>query len=216
MPLPFPPAIRQLLDEHHAGGVTEEDCRACSSPCCSQGGFAILENLPLIYDRYRRGTLARQDFPLPCDLSLREFLLTCFDITERGTGRGRRQQEIVLLHMRSLSGDNQLITVPAVGEYYEVRSQLFADNPWLNRGCVFLSHKCPAGAEDDSDPSRHCLLHDPRSATHLTAKPIDCVYFTCSEPLEARLPSEHDSERWFRALAAAFPQSQRRLADLLV
>jgi hypothetical protein len=212
----FPPTIRQLLDEHHAGGVTEADCSDCSSPCCTQGGFAILENLPLIYERYRQGALRRPDFALTRGLSLRDFLLTAFDITERVTGRGRRQQEIVLLHMKSLSGDNQLITVPAVGEYYEVRSQLFADNPWLNRGCLFLSHKCPVGGEDDDDSSRRCLLHEPQSATHLTAKPIDCVYFTCSEPLEARLPSEQDSERWFRALAAAYPGSQRRLADLLV
>lgn len=210
-PLPFPAPIRALLDTHHAGGVVEADCRACSAPCCSQGGFAILENLPLIYERYRRG-LRRRDHTFAGGLTLREFLLTYFDITQRATRLGRRQAEIVLLHMKSLSGDGQLITIPAVGEYYEVRSQLFADNPWLNRGCVFLSAR--TGSEDDA-LERSCLLHDPQSSTQLTTKPIDCVFFTCSTPREGRLPSEQESERWFRALAAAYPGSGRRLAELL-
>ena len=207
---PLPASITALLDAHHAGGVGEADCRACSAPCCAQGGFAILENLPLIYERYRRG-LRRRDYSFAAGLTLREFLLTYFDITERATGR-RGQAEIVLLHMKSLSADGELITVPAVGEYYEVRGQLFADNPWLNRGCVFLSAKT---VSEDDELKRSCLLHDPKSRTQLTAKPIDCVYFTCDAPREARLPSEQESERWFRALAAAYPRSGRRLAELL-
>ena len=42
----------------HSDAVTAQDCEASSSPCCSHGGFAILENVLAIYDLYQGGTPA--------------------------------------------------------------------------------------------------------------------------------------------------------------
>lgn len=212
-PTAFSGVIRAILDEHHANGVTEGDCGSCSSPCCTQGGFAIYENLPLIYARYQNGILKRADYNFDEGLSFRDFVFKHFDLTIRETGRGAEKREILLFHMKSISSEGHLITIPAVGEYYEVRSQLFSDNPWINQGCVFLSQKYPILTEEEADPDaedetpRRCLLHDSKSGVQLTAKPIDCVFFTCSAPLEARIPSEKMSERWFRALAKDYPGS---------
>jgi hypothetical protein len=211
--VPYPQEILELLERHHSDGVTEKDCLACPAACCSQGGFAILENVLLIYEHYRTGQLQRRDFTFPTKLSLSEFVYTFFDLTSHETGSKRHQQEILFFHMKSLSSDGQLITIPAVGEYYEVRSRLFEDNPWLSRGCVFLNRQHAAWDSEDHEP-RHCLLHVPDSERTLTRKPIDCVFFTCNEPLEARLPDEEQSDRWFHTLAVAFPDSVRRFREL--
>ena len=60
--LPLLPNVADQIAAHHEGGITEQDCLACSSPCCSQGGFAILENVIQVYDRYKAGRLKRDDF----------------------------------------------------------------------------------------------------------------------------------------------------------
>lgn len=85
----------------------------------------------------------------------------------------------------------------------------------MNRGCVFLSRRTPASPEGDAGVRRGCLLHSPESNARLTAKPIDCVFFTCVEPREFRIPSEPMSERWFRALATAYPGSVERFRRLI-
>ena len=98
----------------------------------------------------------------------------------------------MLFHMRSLSQDGTLIGIPAGGDYWEIRAELFQQNPWLNRGCVFLSHKVGNWPEDDRDASRHCILHTPSSGTNVTAKPIDCVFYTCNKPIDGRVPPKNN------------------------
>ncbi len=232
-PQPLPDKLRALLAEHHARrspshpgascrdartgrpstGVAAEDCDRCSSPCCLQSGFAILENVLLIHDRYRRG-LVRGDHAFAPGLSLGDFVETYFDVTVRGTGAAGGARELLLFHPRSLSADGHPIVVPEVGEFYETRAALFDANPWLNRGCVFLSRRRPAWPEDDGDSGRCCLLHDPASREQITAKPIDCVLLTCESPGEIREVAERTSDRWFRELAIAFPGSVARYRKL--
>lgn len=215
MELPYPEPIVRFLKQYHAGGVTEADCRACSSPCCSLGGFAILENVVQIYDVYRRGGLRRAGYEYEPGLSFADFVFKYFDVYKKKVPVDGGEVTLLLFHMRSLSQGNHLISIPAGGDYWEIRAELFQQNPWLNRGCVFLSHKVGNWPEDDRDASRHCILHTPLSGTHVTAKPIDCVFYTCNKPIEGRVPTEAQSGEWFRLLAEHFPNSLERFEAMI-
>jgi hypothetical protein len=209
-------AIR-FLRSYHADGVKEEDCRACSSPCCSHGGFAILENVVQIYEQYRAGALRRPDFDFHPDLDFKGFVFRYFDVYQKAVQLGDHESVILLFHMRSLSTGGHPIQIPAVGgsSYWETRVALFEANPWLNRGCVFLSHGVGNWPEDDGDSTRHCLLHSAPSGSHVTAKPIDCVFYTCDRPIAARAPTQEQSTEWFEILAESFPNSVERFEDMI-
>ncbi len=211
----LPGRARTFLKRYHAGGVTEQDCRACSSACCSHGGFAILENVLQIYERYRAGALRRRDHQFPANLSFREFVFQHFEVYQQAVQLGDREAVVLLFHMRSLSSDGHLIQIPAVGEYWQTRVKLFEANPWLNRGCVFLSHGVGNWPEDDGDSSRHCILHSPLSGSHVTEKPLDCVFYTCDRPIAARAPTAELSAEWFSILAESFPNSVERFEQLI-
>jgi hypothetical protein len=213
---PFPDAIGRLLELHHAGGVTDADCCACSSPCCSLGGFAILENVVEIYALYRRGGLRRRDYEFAPALSFEEFVFTYFEVyRKRVPLADGREPTLLLFHMRALSSDGHLISIPAVGDYWETRAALFDQNPWLNHGCVFLSHRVPSWPGDDRDASRHCILHAADSGTAITTKPIDCVFYTCNTPIDPRVPDADRTAAWFRLLAEHYPDSLERFEALL-
>jgi hypothetical protein len=214
-PRPFPSGVRRVLERHHRGGVTPAHCRTCSSTCCDRSGFAILENVRLIYALYQKGKLRRKDYVFHPGRSFSNFVNTYFDVWTRNVGARSRPREILFFHPKSLSGENQLVAIPGGGDFYEIRAQLFEENPWLNQGCVFLSEKTPAWPHDDGVRGRFCILHEARSRTHLSAKPIDCVFHTCELPFVGRDPSRETARRWFRALEAAWPGSVRRLAALM-
>jgi hypothetical protein len=211
----LPRSVDALIAKHHRGGVTAQDCRQCSSACCSQGGFALLENVLRIYQDYRNNQLRRTDFTFECGLPFRDFVHKYFDVYLQITGKWWWKRSVLLFHMRSLSSDDNVVSIPAVGEFYGTRHQLFSANPWLNKGCVFLSRKVPNWPEDDKDATRHCIVHDDRSRTHMTAKPIDCVFYTCAAPIKAKMPTKADSARWHRALAKAYPKSIERFFAIL-
>ena len=212
---PLSKRIRKILSVHHHNGVTAEDCISCASGCCSQGGFAILENVLLIYDHYKKGNLQREDFEYELGLSFKDFVFTYFDVYTRETGNGFLKRDVVLFHMKSISNEGNLISIPGIGYYYDVRSAWFEVNLWMNKGCVFLSKKVPNWPEDDGLAERHCILHETKSNTHLTKKPIDCIFYTCDEPMKARVPDERVSSRWFRALALDYPKSVQRFEALI-
>jgi hypothetical protein len=212
---PYPEPIVQFLRDYHAEGVTEADCRACSSPCCSLGGFAILENVVQIYAVYRSGGLRRTDYEFEPGISFADFVFKYFDVYKKTVKLEGREAVLMLFHMKSLSADSHLISIPAAGDYWETRTQLFEQNPWLNRGCVFLSQKVQNWPHDDGEASRRCILHAPNSDTTVTTKPIDCVFFTCNRPIEARVPTTEQSEKWFQLLAEHFPNSLERLEALI-
>lgn len=211
----YPDPIVRFLNAYHAGGVTEADCRACSSPCCSLGGFAILENVVQIHELYLQGRLRRSDYEFEPGLRFADFVFKYFDVYKKTVPAESGELTLLLFHMRSLSQENQLISIPSGGDYWQIRTELFQQNPWLNRGCVFLSHKVGNWPEDDRDASRHCILHQPSSGTHVTAKPMDCVFYTCNKPIEGRAPTEEQSASWFRLLATHFPNSVERFEALI-
>ena len=208
----FPRRIRKLLAAHHAGGVTEQDCLACSASCCSQGGFAILENVLRIFELYQSGQLSREDHEFEAGLSFTDFVYKYFQVYRQDVEDGARS--ILLFHMKNLSSDGHLIGIPAVDDYWNVRVEMFKANPWLNRGCVFLSKSVLNWPHDDRDASRHCILHSKESGDELTAKPIDCVFYTCDTPINVREPAPEVSDAWFCALAREYPNSVERFDAL--
>ena len=213
--LPLYPDVATRIAAHHDGGITEEDCIACSSPCCSQGGFAILENVILIYEKYKASTLRRADFEFKPDLSFQDFVFEYFDVYVEQIGRLWWKRDLMCFHMRSLSDEGTPISIPSTGYYWEIRATFFERNPSLNKGCVFLSKKAPNWPEDDGDSSRYCILHTPEAGKRITEKPIDCIFFTCDIPKNPRLPSLKTSEEWFRALDRAYPGSIERFKALI-
>ncbi len=218
-PRQFPPRVLKLLEDFHRGGVSPEDCRNCSSDCCSHPGFGILENVELIYEIYRQGRLKREDYEFPPDLSASEFLHKCFHIARIPTGKSFWTRELIVFRMKTLSRDNELIAIPTSGYYYDVRYELFNSNPWLNKGCIFLNKRVDEWSDEGTDEpegsSRHCILHSAMSATHVTAKPIDCVFHTCRSPHKPHTPTFKESRRWYRALAVCYPHSFERFNQLV-
>jgi hypothetical protein len=193
--------------------VTSADCQACSSGCCSRGGFAILENVLETYRLYKAGALRRADYEFKAGLSLEDFIRRYFDVCVHEIEG--RDDPLMCFHMRGLGPTSEPIAIPRVGRYWDTREEMFSRNPWLNRGCIFLSKSVPNWPEDDGEGDRYCILHSPLSGSQVTAKPIDCVFFTCNRPYEARVPSFDESERWFRVLGDAFPRSRPRFERMM-
>lgn len=211
----IPAQVSELIAKYHADGVSAEECLACSSGCCSHGGFAILENVLEIYALYQKGKLKRKGYRFPKGLLFRDFVFMHFDVWSHSTGPDDDKQEIVFFHMCSIDEQGRPIHVPGGGSYWDIRGGLFDNNPWLNRGCIFLSHSCPNWPEDDRYTKRHCILHSADCCEVVGAKPIDCVFFTCSKPYAPKIPSREESEQWFRALSEAFPNSKSRFESLI-
>jgi hypothetical protein len=118
--------------------------------------------------------------------------------------------------MKSLSADGHPISIPGnIDTFHEIRAELFASNPWLNKGCVFLSKRLDESPEEDNDQSRGCILHSAKSETLLTAKPIDCVFHICGSPKQMKVPSPQQSKNFDKALAKYFPCSVERFLRLV-
>jgi len=68
---------------------------------------------------------------------------------------------------------------------------------------------------DDQDAGRQCILHAPQCGTHMTTKPVDCVFYTCNTPIHARVPTQEQLAAWFRLLAEQYPNSLERFEALI-
>jgi hypothetical protein len=209
------PLIKNALTEHHRGGVSASDCRACSSPCCSLGGFALLENVEHIYELYCQGKLIREDYVFPEGLNFEEFVFSYFDVDIQWADGEWLHEDLVLFRMRTLGPEGHVLDLSHFDDYPLERAALFDRNPWLNRGCVFLSEATAHWPRFDQQHQRHCLLHDDRSTTHITAKPLDCVYFTCQTPRQPKVADEDKRHAWFKMLSELYPNSVQRFQERL-
>lgn len=212
-PAPLPGPIAALIAGNRKGRFRQSSCLRCPSSCCSRGGFAVLGNVFAIYNLYLEGGL-RSIRALGPGLGFRGLVTVLFDVWIRRTGPEGRGGEFAAFHARSVAADGTPIPVPPEGDYWDARERLFARNPGLNRGCAFLSEMLPEEGIDDGKP-RRCLLHGRLSATHLTAKPIDCVYYNCRNPGPGRLPSLKAKHRWFGAIARCWPGTAEELEELM-
>ncbi len=210
---PLPEPILRILDNHHRGGITPEDCVDCSSLCCGQGGFALLENVEAIFDQYTSGKLTRDDFEFQPGLSFSDFVAEYFDVYRYDVPNTTPRESIVFFFMRSLSRCGHTVSIPPMSDvhsYYKAREAFFRSNAWMKGGCVFLSQHLTNWPHTDELRSRHCILHSADSGQNLTAKPIDCVFHTCETPLTKRKPTIGQSDDWFAGLARRWPGSVGR------
>jgi len=211
----LPVKIKKIISKYHRECISKQECKECSSWCCSHGGFAILENVLLIYDLYRNGKLVREDYDFPIGLSFTDFVRNYFDVSFYLIKSHFKYKQFVTFHMKSLSTDGHFISIPSIGSFHETRAELFASNPWLNKGCVFLSKRLDESSEEDNDQSRGCILHSTKSETQLTAKPIDCVFHICVSPKQMKVPSPQQSKKFDKALAKYFSCSVERFLRLV-
>jgi len=207
--------LMKIVKEHHKGGVTSSDCIACSSPCCGSGGFAILENVLAIYEVYTRGELIREDYEFPKNLSLIEFVENYFDVIARDVNdTGNEDDYLVFFHMRSLDENKRPISVPP-DDFWETRADLFNQNPWLSKGCVFLSHSVDNYNEDDANTNRHCILHGKKSSDGFPVKPIDCSHFTCTKKGYYKPRYKVEQDVWYNKINTSYPGSVKRFKQII-
>lgn len=206
--------VAEALNRHHEGAVPAHTCASCASSCCSRGGFAILENVLQIYDRYQADALRRADYQFAGGLSFVDFVFKYFDVVQ---WRDDADPEVglALFHMKSLGPGGNLVSIPPMGYYPETRDLFFDFNPWLNKGCIFLSEAAPAWPHDDRRTARGCILHNAESATNLTAKPIDCVFYACETPFQTKPVNPEAFRQWLLTLATTYPDSIARFDELM-
>jgi hypothetical protein len=167
----------------------------------------------LIHQAYEKGLLKRKDYAFKPGFSFGEFVFDYFDIRTYAAGG----EDLVLFHMRNLAFESQIIKLPEEGSYWETRAKLFEEAKGLNRGCVFLSEKTAKVPTDDDNTDRHCILHVPESPDHLTAKPVDCLFFTCATGAgDFKRPNSEDTAQWMSLLAKNYPDSIERFKKLLM
>ena len=175
---PLSSKILSVLKEHQQNRADELNCLDCTKSCCSQAGFAILDNVILIYDKYKNGSLEREDYAFKKDLSFKDFVSSYFDTYIYETGKWFWKKELLVFHVKSLALNDETISIPAsLGSYWPVRSQLFEENPWLNKGCVFLNKKIKIGEENET-AVRRCICILLTTKTSLLQNP-SIAFFLC-------------------------------------
>lgn len=214
MKLEIPKEISDLLSDYQKDCIEDHICINCNSICCSQGGFALLENVELIYEKYKSGKLKRKGFRFKKGLNFHDFIFTYFDVIERDVGLDGEEIPMIFFHMKHLSSDGHLISIPGL-DYWETRSELFERNPWMNLGCIFSSHTISDLEDNDTNFKRHCILHHDKFKSELGTKPIDCVFFTCLTQYDYKVPEQKDSDIWLKQLAMSYPDSKSRLEKIV-
>jgi hypothetical protein len=193
--LEIPEQIRQFLKKREKYNFSSENCKKCNAGCCSGPGFAILENVLLIYNKYISGLIVREDYKLEQKLDFKNFILKYFDR--------------VLLHNRLLVffpkilNNNELIAIPP-WNYFGARE--YITKRVKSNGCIFLNKKLHKG----SNTGHYCILHDDNLNNIVSTKPIDCTFLICSKDKKVINPSEDETLLWFSMLNYYFPESKKR------
>ena len=191
----LPAEILSLLDLHHNNA---QPCAGCNSNCCFESGFAVEDNVRLIYNIYQAGHLRRQDYTFIPDLSYEDFLSIYFDIIVATPA------DPLLYFPRHLTRDGLVLRVlPAAGtsNYWAFRSTILKAPINESCGCVFLDKKLVRG----SFPSlNRCVLHHEDSDLVLGPKPIDCIFLTCDSGRIVRKATPEIEDKWFGLLRKYF------------
>lgn len=190
----IPDFISSRVEESFSSKV----CENCSSSCCRGPGFALLENIELIYQEYQKGNLIRKDYSFLPDLTFCAFIDTYFDkVVFHNT--------LITFFPKTLRNDNTLITTPP-WQYYEARDYLHSIEG--KNGCIFLEQKY-----SPESISNKCILHSPDNDI-ISKKPIDCSFLTCSLDRIVKRPKSIESNFWLSLLDISFPDSLLRYKNL--
>ncbi len=207
---PFPGDVLALIDGNLARSGGSNDCLACSGGCCAVSGFALIQNVALAYQEYASGRL---NFQFEPGLSAQQFLHTYYDVVQVAPGEcpGLAGPLLVffpcsvvrgttLTHVTPLDGDRPREERPfALHEYHAAREAARARLPY-DWHCVFWNGGLPLPG-GGGRTFGGCVLHGKQSATHLTAKPVDCVHGACRTPPELARPGLEEVNRWLLALS---------------
>ena len=205
---PLNDELKAIISENHRESVDCEVCAECSGVCCMQGGSGIFENVLLIYEAYQRGELKRADYEFEAGLTLPAFIARYFDVTFAPSSKGT----LVLFFTKVLTSDNELISWKSLSGY-SAGDPAVSDKCGSSVGCVFLDGKIEHSPESREGPSRGCILHSDDCTKTLTAKPLQCVLYSCVDQYELKQPDSALSSRWMDCLAAAYPDSVERFND---
>jgi len=218
-PTPLPDELRRLVEQNLARAGPGFDCLKCDAACCETSGFAVLANVAQAYERYAAGFL---NFQFQPGLSAGQFLHQYFDVVRVTPQDCPGADEFQVLFPRSLVNASMLVSIVAadeepggeprqltLGEYYANRRiwrERNAQYPW---SCAFYNGSLPR-RDGLGRTFAGCVLHSEMNATHLTAKPLDCVFGVCHQPPALLPPGPEAAARWLAAVgrycAAAGPQ----------
>ncbi len=196
----LPPEIKYQIARRKNPQFSSEVCLGCTGKCCSGPGFALLENVVEIYDRYITSNLTRSDYQYKPNLSFCQFVMEYFD-------RVVFNNSLLVFFPKVISSHDMLLHVSPLG-YYEARE--YIHNRSENFGCIFLDRKRNVGEHR----GHKCILHNSSIEDKMTAKPIDCSFLTCTPSMDVINPLNTESNLWFASLDHHFPKSKERFAQL--
>ena len=196
----FSKELQEFLSEQMREAPTLEDCMKCepsggiSHHCCRTPGFALYENIQLIYSEYVNRLWKAVPFGNK-HLSIDQFIQFYFTqviftsiiagdkvllklffpkiidntiITNDTTGK------IHLLGPRIMPDADLDLIVSFPDDFYDFYTKRNYERP-TNQGCVFLLR----GDDFHIKHSKGCLLQADSLTKQITTKPIDCVSFNC-------------------------------------
>ena len=196
----FSNELHELLSKQMSDAPTLEDCMKCepsggiSHHCCRTPGFALYENIQLIYSEYVNRLWKAVPFGNK-HLSIDQFIQFYFtQVIFTSIIAGDK----VLLHLFFPKIiDNTIITDDTTGkmhlfgprimpdtdmdlfvsfpdDFYDFNTKRNYERP-ANQGCVFLMR----GEDFNIKHSKGCLLQADNQTEQITTKPIDCISFNC-------------------------------------
>jgi Fe-S-cluster containining protein len=194
----LPDKIKDFLKEKQSNASSP--CTLCNAACCYGPGFAILENVELIYQAYVADKLIRDDHVFEPGLTLSQFIYKYFD---RVVFKG----DFLVFFPKFFSANGELLSIPP-WNYYDARE--YVRKRHGSNGCVFLRKK-----QDENDPSANsCILHDDNFDKEITKKPIDCLFLHCSASGSIAESTVEQGDLWFALLNYMFPNSTGRFKQL--
>lgn len=216
--------LQTLLAKQVQDAPTLEECMRCepsggiSHHCCSTPGFAISDNVELIYSEYVDRLWEAVPFGNQ-NLSIDQFMQ--FYFTQVTFTSMIAEDKVLLKLFFPKIIDYTMITDDTTGKmhrfgprimpdadldlfvsfpdgFYDFYTKRNVDRP-TNQGCVFLQR----GTDFHIKHSKGCLLHADDSAKQITTKPIDCVSFNCKLK-ESQKDNQHRTLTYFGELFMQF------------
>lgn len=193
----IPEELLLFINNHQSTGY---NCSRCTFSCCYESGFALRENVDLIYRKYNAGLLIRSDYKFKDNLSYDDFIRIYFDVISFSN------LNLSLYFPRHVAYDDVALVIDPVPDqnYWDYRHRILSDPINENKGCIFLNNKLIA---DDAQPT-HCILHDPSKTDFIYEKPIDCILLSCNSLNRVVPLSNQDTETYFKILSKHFGESK--------
>jgi hypothetical protein len=192
--------LQELLAKQTKNAPTLEECMKCepsggiSHHCCRTPGFALYENVQLIYSEYVNHLWESVPFGNK-NLSLDQFMQFYFTQVIFTSIMGNDKVLLKLYFPKIIDytvipndiADKMHVFGPRImpdadldllvsfpDDFHDFYLKRNIERP-TNQGCVFL-HR---GEDFQIKHSKGCLLHAEGSTERITTKPIDCVSFNC-------------------------------------